>query len=121
MLRVSIQQANAIAVMEPQGPLSEQDFINAAEIIDPYMRAYGYLNGILILTKDFAGWQSFAAIAQHMDFIKDHHQYIKRIAIVTDSVLGNFASVLASQFVHSEIKWFNYDDLDSAQLWLLVH
>ncbi|MEW6997995.1 STAS/SEC14 domain-containing protein [Colwelliaceae bacterium BS250] len=119
MLTVSIQTANAIAVLEPSGVLTEHDFEYAAQVIDPYIRANGYLNGILIFSKGFPGWQSFNAIASHMGFIKEHHQFVKKIAIVTDSVLGNFASVLTGHFVYSEIKWFNYADLDNAQLWLL--
>ncbi|TRX55648.1 STAS/SEC14 domain-containing protein [Thalassomonas sp. M1454] len=121
MLNVSIQRANAIAVLEPVGALTQDDFIHAASIIDPYMQANGYLNGILIFSKDFPGWESFSAMASHMEFIKEHHQFVSRIAIVTDSVLGNFASLLSGHFVHSEIKWFNYDDIDSAQLWLLTN
>lgn len=120
MLNVSIQRANAIAVLEPVGALTQQDFIHAADVIDPYIRANGYLNGILLFSQNFPGWESFSAMASHMEFIKEHHQYVARIAIVTDSVLGNFVSLLSGHFVHSEIKWFNFDDIDNAQLWLVI-
>lgn len=45
---------------------------------------------------------SFAALSSHLKFVKDHHKKIARIVLVTDSVLGNFAELIASHFVQAE-------------------
>lgn len=63
--------------------------------------------------------QSFAALASHLKFVKEHHKKIARIALVTDSMLGNLAEPIASHFVQAEIKVFPYQQFDMANNWVL--
>ena len=54
-----------------------------------------------------------------MRFVRDHHKHIKKIAVVTDSALGNLAENLVSHFVSAEIKQFPASAHDSARKWIL--
>ena len=118
MLSVEIDEVNGIAILEPDGPLSKGDFELAAKIIDPYINKAGRLNGLIIHTKSFPGWDSFAALSSHIRFVKDHHKKISRVAISTDSVVGNFAEAVASHFVNAEIKLFSFQELEEARSWV---
>ena len=118
MLSVEIDEVNGIAVLEPDGALSKGDFELAAKIIDPYINKTGHLNGLVIHTKSFPGWDSFAALSSHLRFVKDHHRKISRVAISTDSVVGNFAEAVASHFVNAEIKLFSFQELEPARNWV---
>lgn len=118
MLSVEIDEVNYIAILEPDGPLSKDDFVQAARIIDPYIEDNTLLNGLIIHTESFPGWGSFAALCSHLQFIKEHHKKITRIALSTDSTLGNFAESIASHFVNAEIKLFSYQDLTQAKNWI---
>ena len=119
MLNVDIDEQNRVAVLSVEGQLSELDFRKAANVIDPYIDEFGHLNGLIISTKTFPGWESFAALLSHLKFVKDHHKKITFVAFVTDSPLGELAERIASHFVAAKIKGFNYDDLALAIEWIV--
>lgn len=109
MLKVNLSEVEGIAVLEPDGELSESDFKNAAETIDPYIEKVGKLNGLIIHVRSFPGWDSFTSFITHMQFVKQHHKKVSRIAFVTDSPIGSIAENIASHFVNAEIKNFSFD------------
>lgn len=119
MLKVNLSEVEGIAVLEPDGELSESDFKNAAETIDPYIEKVGKLNGLIIHVRSFPGWDSFASFITHMQFVKQHHKKVSRIAFVTDSPIGSIAENIASHFVNAEIKNFSFDELENAKKWIL--
>ena len=119
MLNIELDKETGIATLSPDGPLSKDDFESAARIIDPYILESAELNGLIIRTKSFPGWQSFGALIGHFQFVKEHHKKIAYVAIVTDSMFGNFAEKVADHFISAEIKHFAFDDLQSAHNWIL--
>jgi len=119
MLSVEIDEVNGLAILEPDGPLTKGDFELAAKIIDPYIENTDQFNGIIIHTESFPGWDSFAALASHLRFVKEHHKKISRVAISTNSVIGNFSEAVASHFVNAEIKLFSYQELEQARDWII--
>lgn len=74
---------------------------------------------MIIRAESFPGWSSFAALTTHLRFVKDHHQKISRIALVTDSPIGKLAEVVASHFVSAEVKEFPFEDMEQARSWIL--
>jgi len=118
MLSVQIDKEHGIALLEPSGPLSKDDFAAAARIIDPFIEETGRLNGLIIHTKSFPGWDSFAALSSHLSFVQGHHKKISRVAFSTDSIIGNIAEAVASHFVNAEIKLFSYEELEQAKSWV---
>lgn len=118
MLTVQIDAANGIAILEPDGPLSESDFESAAKVIDPFIEKTGQLQGLIIYTESFPGWNSFAALSSHLRFVKEHHKKISRVAFATDSMVGNIAEAIAGHFVNAEIQLFSYRELEQARNWV---
>ena len=118
MLSVEINEANGIAILEPSGSLSKNDFELAAKIIDPYIEKFGSLNGLIIHVEYFPGWDSFAALSSHLKFVKEHHKKISRVAFSTDSVVGNIAEIIGNHFVNAEIKVFSFKELKPAKEWI---
>ena len=118
MLSVEIDDVDSFVILEPDGPLSKNDFESATRIIDPYIEKNGQINGLVIHTESFPGWDSFAALSFHLKFVKDHHKKISRVAFSTDSAVGNFAQSIASHFVNAEIKLFSYQELEQAKDWV---
>jgi len=118
MLDITLDENDGIAIFEPQNKLSELDFKEAVFIIDPYINKFKKLNGLIIITKTFPGWESFAALVSHLSFVKDHHKKIACVAFVTDSPIGNLAEQVASHFVSAEIKAFKYNELETAKTWV---
>ncbi len=118
MLKVDLNAGEGIAVLQPEGELSENDFSNAASIIDPHIEAHGKLNGIVIHVATFPGWDSFSALVTHLKFVRAHHQKIARVAFATDSSIGGLAENIASHFISAEIKNFSFDELEAAKNWI---
>ena len=119
MLTVMLNQADGIAILEPDDALTKSDFEFAAKTIDPYIEKSEKLNGIIIHVKTFPGWNSFAALTTHFKFIKDHHRKVAHIAFVTDSPIGDIAEKLGNHFVSAKIKVFAFNELEQARNWVL--
>lgn len=118
MINIELDKETGIATLSPDGPLSKDDFESVSSIIDPYIDQSGKLNGLIIKTKSFPGWQSFGGLIGHLTFVKGHHKKLTCVAIVTDSVFGNFAEKVADHFISAKIKHFSFDELQSAQEWI---
>jgi hypothetical protein len=58
-------------------------------------------------------------MAAHFRFVRDHHTRIKKVAVVTDAVLGTVAEKLASHFVAATIKHFPAGEVEAARRWIL--
>ena len=119
MLDIKLNKTDGIAILEPNGKLSKEDFKTVANIIDPYLENAGKLNGIIIYVKSFPGWDSFSALITHLKFIKEHHKKISHVAFVSDSPIGAFAEHISSHFVSAEVKSFSFNELEASIKWIL--
>lgn len=118
MLSVTLDKINGIAILRPDGELSENDFISAAKRIDTYLEDVESLNGLVIQAESFPGWDSFSAFLAHMKFIREHHKQISHVALVTDSPFGSLGEHVANHFVSAEIKSFAFNELAQAIEWI---
>ena len=107
-----------ILVITPEGSLEATDFEKLAKEVDPYIEANGTLNGLMIYSESFPGWENFAALLSHIKFVKEHHHNIEKVAAVTDSGFLSILPRVISHFVHAEVKHFSYPDKDVALDWL---
>ena len=117
MLSAQVDATSGIAILEPNGALSKEDFERAAKAIDQHIEKAGKLPGIVVHIREFPGWDSFAALAAHLRFVKDHHRKVSRVALCTDSKLGDVAPRLAKHFVAAEVKAFKDAEFAAAKAW----
>lgn len=106
MLTYQFNKDVGLLHLRPQGPLSKEDFDGIADVIAPYIKEKGDLSGLIIETEHFPGWEGLSTTFTHLRFIHEHHRKIKKVALVTDSKLGDFAEDIASHFVSAEIRHF---------------
>ena len=99
MLKYELNRAESILIIMPHGPLKSSDFEKLVQEVDPYIKENGKLNGLMIYTKSFPGWDNFAAFLSHIKFVKNHHQKIKKIAAVTDSSFISILPQVANHFI----------------------
>jgi hypothetical protein len=118
MISLQIMKEEGIVIIEPSSPLEHPDFEKLTKEIDEYIEEKGGVNGLIIHTKSFPGWENFAAFTGHMKFVKDHHHKIKRIAAVTDSKFLSILPSIAKHFVAAEIKHFDYEEMETAKQWI---
>ena len=118
MIEHTLDTHNGTLHIQPKSSLEQADFEQLGKAIDPYIAETGDLKGLVVETPGFPGWSSFGAMAAHLRFVKDHHKHIRRIALVTDSALGNIAEHLVAHFVSAEVKQFPAPALDAAREWI---
>ncbi len=119
MLKTTLNNDEAIAIFQPDGVLTKEDFTEAAQSIDSFLEQHEKLNGLIIYTESFPGWDSFASLVAHLKFIKNHHKKLTHLAFFTDSRVGDFAEKIGSHFVAAEVKTFPFDQLGEAKLWII--
>ncbi|MBU0677920.1 MAG: STAS/SEC14 domain-containing protein [Verrucomicrobia bacterium] len=59
-----------------------------------------------------------SSAVRHFRFVRDHHRKIKKIAVVTDSRLGDAAEHITSHFVAATIRHFASTEVDEARTWI---
>ncbi|MCW8892226.1 MAG: STAS/SEC14 domain-containing protein [Deltaproteobacteria bacterium] len=119
MIEHTLDTKNSILYVRPKSSLEKNDFVQIAKTVDPYIEETGDLVGLIIDAPEFPGWDSLGAIVAHFRFVRDHHKHIKKVGLVTDSVLGNVAEHLAAHFVSAEIKHFHGKELENAKQWVI--
>ena len=118
MIDYTLDETNSVLNVRPTSPLQRDDFEALSRTVDPFIERTGGLNGLLLEVAQFPGWTNVAAAIRHFLFVRDHHRKIKKVAIVTDSPLGEAAERIASHFVAATIKHFPAGHLDEAKTWL---
>ncbi|MFW2365824.1 MAG: STAS/SEC14 domain-containing protein [Desulforhopalus sp.] len=119
MIKHTLDPSNSILYVEPKASLEKNDFEQLAGTVDPFIKETGGLAGLIIDAPNFPGWENLGAMTSHFCFVRDHHKQVKKIALVTNSALGNVAEYLASHFVSAKIKHFSAGELDKAKQWIL--
>jgi hypothetical protein len=119
MIESSLDTARSILYVRPKSALAEEDFVQLAKTVDPFIQSSGDLAGLILEIAAFPGWDSLGAMAAHFRFVRDHHKHIRKVAVVTDAPLGSVAEKLASHFVSATIKHFPAGAIAAAQQWIL--
>ena len=118
MIDYTLDPVHSILYLRPKAALEQADFVQLAKTLDPHIEASGGLRGLIIEAPAFPGWDSLGAMAAHLRFVREHHKRIGKIALVTDSALGNVAEQLASHFVVAKIRHFAARDAEAARQWV---
>jgi hypothetical protein len=119
MIEHRLDTEHAILHVRPTSALAQADFAELSRAVDPYIEAHEGLAGLIVEVTAFPGWDSLGAMAAHFRFVRDHHTRIKKVAVVTDAVLGTVAEKLASHFVAATIKHFPAGEVEAARRWIL--
>ncbi len=119
MIEFDLDTAHSILLVRPQSALDTADFVELSKAVDPLIETTGELAGLIINAPKFPGWDSFGSMVTHFRFVRDHQEHIKKVAVVTDSHLGDVAEHLASHFVSAKIRHFPGEQLDQARQWII--
>ena len=119
MIEYDLDTAHSILQVRPKSALGKNDFVELAKAVDPQIEGGGDLAGLIINAPAFPGWDSFGAMVTHFRFVRDHQKYIKKVAVVTDSHLGDVAERLASHFVSAKIRHFSGEQIEQARQWII--
>ena len=118
MIHIKLDEDAGIVTVTPSAPLNEGDFTLLASEVDPYIEKEGKLNGLIIQIESFPGWEDFAGLLSHLKFVREHHKNIEKVAAVSDGKIVSIMPRIVDHFVNSKVKYFPYESLDEAILWV---
>lgn len=106
-----------VLVLQPRHALTAQDFDALALAVDPWIESHGNLQGVVIHARTFPGWENLGALIRHVQFVRDHHRKVRRIALAVEGALAGLAPRVGEHFVRAEVRTFASDQLDAAISW----
>lgn len=118
MLTITVDDAHNCLVVTPEGRLTESDFDKLAQAFDARANAADRIPNLVIHARSFPGWSDFGGLVGHLNFVRDHHKRIPKIALVSDSRILDVAPQVAKQFLRADIRHFDGDDLNEALEWV---
>jgi len=119
MIEYNLDTAHSILLVHPKSALDKNDIAELAKAVDSEIAATGDLAGLIINAPAFPGWDSFGTMITHFRFVQDHHKRVKKVALVTDSHIGDVAERLASHFVSATVRHFPGEQLEQARQWII--
>lgn len=118
MIMHQLKREEGILYLEPRDEIRSQDFDSVKSELDDFLREGGTLRGVLIDVPEFPGWKDMEALTSHLNFVKEHHGKVRRVAVLTeDSVLTSSAPAL-DVLVDADLKTFGPSDRNAAEEWL---
>lgn len=118
MIDFHLDPKTAVLTLHPESALKKSDFEELAAAVDPQIEEHGDLKGLILDVGRFPGWDSFGALVTHIRFVRSHEKHVKKIAVVTDSHIGDVAEHLTSHFVAAEVKHFPAGEMEQAKAWI---
>ena len=118
MLDHTIDADYAILTVTPHGELAAADFKKLTDVIDDYNARHAPLQAVMILTEHFPGWDSFGALFEHLKFVRQQRDQIKKVAAVTDSGFLAVMPHVVDHFIQAEVRHFDYQNKQQALDWL---
>lgn len=118
MITHELLSDEGVLVIHPLSPLTGDDFERLARDLDPWLELHGPLKGLMIQAEAFPGWDNLTGMLSHFRFVRDHHQRVRRVAMVSDSAVLTVAPKIASHFVSAEVRHFPAADHEQALEWL---
>jgi len=118
MANFDLDYRKRVLHVAPESALDAEDFSALESAIAPVLARDGALNGLVLEIGRFPGWDSLPALRRHLRFVRDHHEHVRRVAIVTDDALAALLEKLAAHFVSAEVRRFDAAGLDAAREWV---
>jgi hypothetical protein len=117
MLNVDIRDRANIVIVTPDGPIKAADIGKMAEQINGYINEHDRVPNLVIVAKSLPHWSNFEALGEHLNFVKNHHQIVRKVALVSDSKLLWLARTVVDRFTGAKVRRFTVEALDDAVAW----
>ena len=116
-ISVRLDDQTGTVVVEVAAPLRGVDFDELAATVDPWLATHEAVAGIVVHARTVPGWENVTGLRRHLQFVRDHHRRVRRVALAVDGVLPSLAPAVAGRLVAPEVRHFAYDALDDAVAW----
>lgn len=105
-------------VCRVSGKLSKVDYDAAIAELENELALQEAPLRLMVVLEDFRGWDSFDAFWQDLKFDVKHGGDFGRIAVLGDSTLEEWGTILSKPFFGGEVRYFDLKDRPAARAWL---
>ena len=116
-ISVRLDEQTGTVVVEAAAPLRGVDFDALAATVDPWLTTHETVAGVVFHARTVPGWENVTGLRRHLQFVREHHRRVRRVALAVDGVLPSLAPAVAGHLVAPEVRHFAYDALDDAVAW----
>jgi hypothetical protein len=117
MLQVDIRRRENIAIVTPEGRITSEEMSEFTQKVNDYINETDQVPSLVLHTKSVPYWANFNALRKHLEFVKNHHRLVRKVAIVSDSKLLWLARSIVDHFVVAKVRRFNENSIDDAIAW----
>ncbi len=119
MISIEKNEPDNIFVITPDQKISQDDIATLNQQINDYINAHDKVPNLVIRADSFPAWKDFDAMSEHIAFIRNHHQIVKKVAIVSDSTLVWLVRPFVDRFTGAKVRRFSANRFDQAYDWAL--
>lgn len=109
---------NYVSAQITDQDLTEDDLKSFRDAVDEYTKKAGHAPNLMIQSAKLPHFPSFKAFRDQAKFAYEKSKQINKVAIVTDSVLGDVVPTIADVLAKADIKHFKMAEEQSAMDWL---
>ena len=119
MIEVKADMDQGLVLVKIVGKLEEGELQDiAGPVVDEIIAEQGQVKGLLLDATGFEGWDGLPALLSHLKFVKHHHKFIRKVALVGNRTWQSIAPKVASLFLDALPKYFPEEQMTSARHWV---
>lgn len=118
MIDMSLMKKDGILIVAPTGPFTDDDMEELRGTLSGMVADGDEVKGLLIDAKAFPGYADIAAMYAHLGIIRDFHDKIARLALVSDAAFASAGEFFAKTIMGVDAKHFPGSQREDAIAWL---
>ena len=120
MADIDMKQENGLVYARISRALQAEDFKNTiAPAVQAMLKRGKPFSGVFLDATHFEGWADFPAFVRHMEFIRDNHAAIRKVAITGSGPWRDILPQVAEMIEGLRLQIFDTGQDDVAKSWLL--
>ncbi len=116
MYEILPQTSDDLLAIRVSGTLSKADYERLHPWLDEQLAKHPRPS-LLIVMKDFSGWDSVAAMIEDLKIDMEHRNDVRRIAMVGEKAWQKWMTWASKPFTRAEVAYFEMDELEQARKW----
>jgi hypothetical protein len=115
---LTVQFDDDVLRVQPDGPITRENVAKLKRTAADYLASHPKIAGVMVETRAFPGFTSAGAFVDYVRFIAQHRARVRRVALVTNSVLAPVAKFMANRIMGVEMQHFPFAQGMAALAWL---
>lgn len=117
MISTEFSESKKLLIITPENELNTKNILALSKIINDHINQTDHIPNLLLYLSQIPHWDGFDALKTHFKLVKEHHKLIKKVAVVSDSVVLKILPYFMDHFVAAKVRRFPENKLEDAKAW----